>query len=260
MEENMSTKMEAANNESNVVREKKVVAIVSPKGGIGKSTIATHMATILNYMYRNNDFKVSILDADFLQRNIDTKRKKELEKLETDVKFKELVESLEMPLYQIDTTDEEYLIEIIEEMREESDILFVDLPGTLLNKKILESLLYINYILIPFYPEEEFEEDSTLNFIDNIIPILKGNKKKKLVDAAVIFNRYSETHEKMKVNPYESMAKKLDDRNFKYFNSKIYQRKDFQRHKSTILPIKPNPEDPASFYYVVQEFTKFIMN
>lgn len=247
-------------SDKKVKREKKIVAVVSPKGGIGKSTIITHLATILNYIYRKQDFKVSILDVDFLQRNIHNKRLKELEQLKTDDKFKELVDSMEIPLYDIDTADEEYMIDVMKEMAEENDILFVDLPGTLLNKTILESLLYINYILIPFYPEEEYEEETTRYFIQNIIPILQNNEKGNFKDAAVLFNRYTDSYENMHKNPFKEMEAELDKLGFKYFKSKIYQRKDFQKNKSTILPIKPNPKDPSSFYYIVQEFTKFIMN
>ena len=58
-----------------------VIAIISQKGGAGKSTVTTLLANIFFFIL---GFRIAVIDADYPQSSISKKRKKELEVITAD--------------------------------------------------------------------------------------------------------------------------------------------------------------------------------
>lgn len=219
--------------------EGKVISFISPKGGVGKSTITVIAATALNFLAK--DKKIAIIDGDFLQGSIYYMRKREEELYENDEKFRKLCDSKEIRHYDIVLAETKGLHEVILDLKKKYDYIFVDLPGTLSDPMIMLALLDINYLFIPVNPTDEFERNATMTFINSMIPIITSYQQNSLKEIRILFNMYKESFAKnTNSNYYDIFKEKAQEQKIKCFESKIYERTEIKKEKSTLLPLNYN--------------------
>lgn len=114
----------------------KICSLVNQKGGVGKSTITSLIA---NYIHFNTDYKVCVIDADNKQRTLEKVRKKDIELFGKD----------DANLYDILSVDSSNIKEIIESLIFEYDYIFIDLPGNILQKGVIECFFLVEYAFFP---------------------------------------------------------------------------------------------------------------
>lgn len=229
----------------------KVVSFFSPKGGTGKSTLTAVTATALNYLL--NDKDVCIIDGDFAQNTIMIHREKEEERLKNDDQFKFQCEGIKK--FPVFVCEKNTLVNTIEACKKKFDLILVDFPGTLIDDEILKAVLCVNYMILPV-GIDEYEVNSVLNFIDNMLPLLKDINKDIKVKA--LMNMYSDSFEnKNKVNPYETLKNDLNNHGIEVFSNKVYKRIEISRNRSTIIPLAYKP-GKDSIYNFFKEFISFI--
>lgn len=236
----------------------KVISFFSPKGGTGKTTLTMLTATALNFMVKNKD--VCILDADYVQKNVMRERMADEDAYKNNETFRAICESNKIRHYRIEISAPEDLFDSVEILREQCDYLFVDYPGTLLEQNILKSTMLLDYIFVPL-AIDKLEKSSVMAFFTETMPKLcKVNKSLKI---RVVFNMYKDSYALQRDNPYELLAKELDDMGIEYFKNRIYNRVELQRERSTLIPTsykttadgKPVPD---SFYNFFAEFMNYI--
>jgi cellulose biosynthesis protein BcsQ len=156
------------------MKQTKVVSIISTKGGEGKSSITTALASTLSQKPYN--LNVLVLDGDIMQRSISRHRDRE-NKLNGN-------ESMKEPFI-VKTIDpgEDMIVLLGNEksknnLRGEHDIIFIDVKGS--EDNIQYTLAVCDYIFIPLVADD-YDTDSTFLFM-KIINRVKEAKEKRGLD------------------------------------------------------------------------------
>lgn len=125
-----------------------IITFGTQKGGVGKTTLAIALA---NYLALNTDFKINVYDFDF-QSSLYKKWQED-----KDLDFE--------PLYDVNPIQEKGLdFNLLEELKESTDINIIDLAGTL-DEKYSDLLTYSDIIIIPF-EYSDISIKATLVFIN----------------------------------------------------------------------------------------------
>jgi len=158
----------------------KVVSIANQKGGIGKTTLSLLLCNTLSQEPYNLNIKLLDIDhqlsAYFLR--------------ETE---KEGKESFPYEIIQFkDIKNKEAYFNLLEELSHDTDFLFVDPPGNLLNLEAF--VMSLDYCFIPF-KAGDLDFHSSLKFIEFLEEHSKDRKKFNLPDTKLYFfvNDYKKT-------------------------------------------------------------------
>ena len=156
----------------------KVIGIINPKGGIGKSTLALHIAMGLHHIRVFNPTKsnkrVVLLDTDMPQYSLVNLRKIERNSLK-DAQYSFFKAKCDL-LYTngfeqlfIDSMPITELTESLEYNKKKYDFIIVDVGAKLSEENFNEDFLKcFDYILVPM--NEDFEQQrSTTEFVEKII-------------------------------------------------------------------------------------------
>lgn len=127
------------------------VAFSSPKGGVGKSVVTTIAASCLHYQ---TDKRVIVLDADFPQFSIYRMRERDIKQVNSEDFYKRLAFN-----QFTNGTKKAYPIlrgkpdNVLEQLKTISpgdvDIVLLDLPGTVGNEGVIDTISQLDYIFIP---------------------------------------------------------------------------------------------------------------
>lgn len=214
--------------------QNKTIAFISPKGGVGKSTL-TRLVSINMYCHFNDNKDnemLNILDLDYPQYTIANTRKKEQKILKTK-------EEVEDNIYYTSKYLKQYkngfnTLKINTGKIEDFDIVeykknapykytFIDIVGSAnaegYNQKFLQN---IDLIIIPF--SSEFDEiEVGLSFMNNIIKPLKENNLIK--NYAALLN----TADNRNIEHYEEIQEMIKSSGFNVFNTIIRDKKKYSR-------------------------------
>lgn len=144
------------------------IAFSSQKGGVGKSTFTTLLASLMHYKLGYN---IAVFDADFPQHSLMKMKNRDLEMvMENDI-LKKLAyrqfSTINKKAYPIFQFKAEEVLEAAYAFLESSpvliDAIFFDLPGTVNSPGILKALAGMNHILTPMTADRLVME-STLIF------------------------------------------------------------------------------------------------
>ena len=130
------------------------VAFENPKGGVGKSTLTALFAGYIHATAKETGLTVGVVDIDDAQNTIGKMRLFEATQQE----------SLDEE-YQVMNISSSEFIENMDFLKENFDIILVDFPGNLKQAGVVETLMMIDVLIIPFEPSK-IEIMHTINFFD----------------------------------------------------------------------------------------------
>lgn len=211
----------------------KVIGIINPKGGTGKSTLALHIAMGLHHIRVFNPNKsnnrVVLLDTDTPQYSLVNLRKIESDSLKDNSipAYKEKYDSIYTDGFEPLSINPKFTSEVIEclELNEHKyDFIIVDVGAKLYEEDFNEDFLkYFDYILVPM--NEDFEQQrSTVEFVEKtIIP----SSKKLGFEYDVVLNNIHHTKETYSKNLREI----LENNGFRFLNILISKKDKYVSYK-----------------------------
>jgi cellulose biosynthesis protein BcsQ len=220
------------------------VAFSTQKGGAGKTTLTVLVASYLHYV---KGYNVAVIDCDFPQHSIAEMRERDLQMAMEDEHYKlmayEQFSTLGKKAYVVIESSPENALEdakeVIEEMK--PDFLFFDLPGTINNPAVIDTLSYMDYIIAPISADRVVLE-STLQYIITVNDALITPGKAKIKGTYLLWNLVDGREKSELYEVYEEVIEKLGFPLFKTFlpDSKRFRREQSISHKalfrSTIFP------------------------
>ena len=139
------------------------IAIATQKGGVGKSTIATILAS---YMYFVKDHGVVIIDADHPQHTIKKLRKRELERFKQDESLVKaftstgkgqvypIADSRMVDVFERPTPEQASTFEKASLPQIGADTIIIDTPGSVAIEGLGTILKNVDQVIVPLEPEE----------------------------------------------------------------------------------------------------------
>lgn len=160
------------------------VAFSTQKGGAGKTTLTVLMASYFHYV---KGFNVAVVDCDFPQSSINDMRERDLKRVEKNEYCRSLAYEqftrLKKKVYPILNSKPEDAIAIAQEAVKKDntlDFVFFDLPGTIYNTAVIQTIATMDYIVCPVTADRVVME-SSLRFAslvnDHLISTGKSNIK-----------------------------------------------------------------------------------
>ena len=156
------------------------LSIASQKGGEGKTTLTSMVAGRLHYVL---GYRCLCVDADHQKSLLDLRRRDE-ETLGRKPEFQDMCNLFYSksgggyyPIFQLDDSHYENLDNLLSSILTNNlDVVMVDLPGTVKDPLVLETLLQIEYLFVPVTPDY-VSFDSALAY-----HLLLSNMQKKFAD------------------------------------------------------------------------------
>ena len=140
------------------------VAFSTQKGGAGKTTLTVLMASYLHYV---KGYDVAIIDCDFPQYSIHDMRKRDMDTIMKDDYYKvqayDLLRQLGKKYYPVVCSRAEDAISSAESLcrgEKMPDVIFFDLPGTINNAEIVNTVSRMDYIFTPIIADRVVMESS----------------------------------------------------------------------------------------------------
>lgn len=204
------------------------IAFENPKGGVGKSTLTALFAGYVHAMGENN-IKIGVVDIDDMQNTMGRLRQSESD--ETDSLKDE---------YEVMNISSSEFINQLDFLKENFDIILVDFPGNLKQNGVIETLHFIDIVIMPFEPNNT-DLSATLYFYENvyknIIKARKDNGMKTTVRG--VMNRVLPN-----VLEFKEIMKNKENLPFQLMDSYIKDsRVDYQRNLSTLSTNYHHPCD-----------------
>lgn len=204
------------------------IAFENPKGGVGKSTLTALFAGYVHAMGENN-IKIGVVDIDDMQNTMGRLRQSESDETE-NMKDE----------YEVMNISSSEFINQLDFLKENFDIILVDFPGNLKQNGVIETLHFIDIIIMPFEPNNT-DLSATLYFYENvyknIIKARKDNGMKTTVRG--VMNRVLPN-----VLEFKEIMKNKENLPFQLMDSYIKDsRVDYQRNLSTLSTNYHHPCD-----------------
>lgn len=211
----------------------KVIGIINPKGGIGKSTLTLHIAMGLHHIRVFNPNKsnnrVVLLDTDTPQYSLVNLRKIESDSLKNNsiLAYKEKYDSIYTDGFEPLSINPKFTSEIVESLeliKNEYDFTIVDVGAKLCDKDFNEDFLkYFDFILIPM--NEDFERQRiTVEFVDKIII---PSSKKLGFEYVVVLNNIHHTKETY----IKNLKEILENNGVRFLNTLISKKDKYVSYK-----------------------------
>lgn len=190
------------------------IAFSTQKGGVGKTTFTVLAASYLHYL---KGYSVAVVDCDYPQHSINMMRNRDITLLDTNVALHELAMSqfskIEKATYPILCTSPEKCISSVQKLVAKSDVefdfIFFDLPGSVNNPAVLETLSQMNYIFTPI-AADRISLESTLSFA-TVVKTLIVNDPETSCNGIYLFWNMVDGREKTNLyGAYEAIIRDLD--------------------------------------------------
>ena len=168
-----------------------LVAISNQKGGVGKSALTVVLASYLHY---EKDLNVAIIDCDSPQHSLVRMRERDKKAISASPYHQQLVEKqwerIQKRAYPIIGSTAEKAREAADKLAEKEnlDIVFVDLPGTVQSTGVFRTIVNMDYVLTPSIPDLIVMQ-STLSFATTVLDYAKSQKDVPLKDIIFFWNR-----------------------------------------------------------------------
>ena len=140
------------------------VAFSTQKGGAGKTTLTVLVASYLHYV---KGYNVAVVDCDFPQYSIHDMRQRDMDAVLKDEHYKvmayEQFTRLGKKAYPVVCSRPEKAPEAARQLSESAnppDYIFFDLPGTINNESIVNTLATLDYIFTPISADRVVMESS----------------------------------------------------------------------------------------------------
>ncbi len=170
------------------------VAVSNQKGGVGKSTLTTSLASYLHYVMEKN---VLVVDCDYPQHSISNLRDRDKKQIMASQNLQQIMVErhertgrkafrlVNSPSDQGCRTARSYLKENADF---DCDIVFLDLPGTLNTEGVLNTIINTDYVITPIIPDRMIMQ-STLSFSKTVRETVMKKPGIPLKDILLLWNR-----------------------------------------------------------------------
>lgn len=222
------------------------IAFSSQKGGVGKSTFTTIVASILHYRLGYN---IAVFDCDFPQYSLEKMRTRDMATVMENDQFKRMAykqfTTINKKAYPIMKHKAESLLEAAHDFAESStvpiDVIFFDLPGTVNTPGILKALAGMHYIFTPITADRLVME-STLVFTQLMTDVIMKKGETSIENISLFWNQV-DGRERSPL--YDIYNKLISDLGLNLMQSQIMNSMRFRKEneadaktvfRSTLLP------------------------
>lgn len=245
-----------------------IIAFSTQKGGVGKSTFTTLIASILHYRMGYN---VAVFDCDFPQYSLIQMRDRDLKTVMQNEVLKKMAHkqftTINKKAYPIFQSKTDTVLQELEAYVVDSevvpDVVFLDLPGTVNTAGILSTLANVHYIFSPITADRVVLE-STLSFTDVLTNILMKKKHTEIKSIQLFWNQVDGRE---KTPLYENYNKVIKDLGLQLMETSITDSKRFRKEgetvaktvfRSTLLPADPKLMILCRLDQFMEEFLRIV--
>ncbi len=245
------------------------IAFSTQKGGVGKSVFSVLAASYLHY---KQDYNVLFVDCDYPQSSLLKMRQRDLKAIEQDdfikTKFAKQVEQINKPPYPILCSSPELAIDVantyLDSCEERVDIVFVDLPGTVLTGGVLQTISQIDYVFSPITADRMVLE-SSVAFAMAANSALVGGEGCNIKSVHLFWNMVDRRE---RTDLYDLYNQSFREIGLLVLNTYIPDTKRFKKEysagskdqifRSTIFPYTPRVESGTNFKELLAEIMGII--
>lgn len=212
----------------------------SQKGGVGKSTIAEIMASVLHY---HRHYNLLVIDCDETQNSFSALRKRDHFILTSENKMgqslKEVFTSYGRKAYSVVSANVTQAKKLSDKLCKELgdiDIVFFDLPGRMNTAELLMFSLSLDYIITPIEPDIQSMSSSLI-----YASTLQESRSKlnpayvKIKDILVVWNKVNRSVRKDTIDTFSPMIRDLK---LNLLDSMLYASKKFSLELGEARDIK----------------------
>jgi len=228
-----------------------IISLLSQKGGVGKSTLTM---MLLNALYYYFDISVLLIDADYPQNSIYKKRQDELDAVKEDPYLQKCFDRIHQNKqpYPIIKSNLLECTTLIEQYRNEYDLIFVDTTGTINQPGIVELLDIINFFFIPAF-QDDLSLISSIELYDIIHKQVQPNSE-AFMDCNLIFNKVPAKNQVTYIK--EDLRGKIP-----FIEQVVSAYTAYERtHRSTIFPMPKGKKETDKFFLFVDAFLTTIQS
>ncbi|TDN39868.1 ParA family protein [Hymenobacter sp. UV11] len=239
------------------MKEPKVIAFATQKGGAGKSTISVHVASALCYIY---GYKVAIVDCDYPQNTVNVYRTKDKQMLASDSAFQKRLLKQDIKPYPIVISSVEKAVDSIEKLEQQGfDFILVDTPGTINITGLPELLRMVQYIFLPM------EADlgtiaSTMGYMQILSKFLKSTQldpdESNLLGYYAFWNKFVKSEKK---STYDKAAQLLKEKNLPLLDSRIELMISYKEKRSTMFSLPEKELDKLGMGRLIMEMLSIVL-
>jgi cellulose biosynthesis protein BcsQ len=244
------------------------VSIYTQKGGVGKSTMTTLLASLLHYRLGYN---VVVVDCDFPQHSLFNMRERDKRAVMENEFHKKLAmkqfQSINKKAYPILKCKSERALEqatgFISQTAVQPDLVFFDLPGTANTQGVLTALKAMDFIFSPITADRLVLE-STLAFSEVFLrlPVIEGSSK-----SPSLWLFWNQVDGREKTSLYDAYQNVIDSLSLSVMDTRIMDSKRFRKEtddtanyvfKSSLLPADPQLLKTTRLDRFVREFLTIV--
>jgi cellulose biosynthesis protein BcsQ len=231
-----------------------ILAFANQKGGTGKSTIGTHVASILYYNY---GYKVAMADFDYPQNSLAAYRKKDLNLLETDAKTVARFRKQAIKPYPIiQSSVESSNADLVTLMEGGYDFILADTPGTLNLKGLPDLIRSIDYMFLPMEADAG-TVSSTMGYMKTLSQFLQAqDSSSNLVSFHSFWNKYLKSERKL---PYEKIEELFKNNDFNILKSRVESLLTYRDNRSTIFSLPERELEKLGLGGLVMEILSLVV-
>jgi len=244
------------------------IAFSSQKGGVGKSTFTTLVASTMHYRLGYN---VAVFDADFPQHSLMKMKKRDLAMIMQNEALKKLAykqfTTINKKAYPIMQHKADSVLEAAHEFVNASsvgvDLVFFDLPGTVNTPGILKALTGMHHIFTPI-KADRFVMESTLIFTQLLQDVIMKKGKTSIETINLFWNQVDGRESTPLYGVYNQLIEQLG---LSLMQSQIRNSTRFHKEseadsrtvfRSTILPPDERLMKASQLDLFIEEFLKII--
>lgn len=244
------------------------VAFSSQKGGVGKSTFTTLVASTMHYRLGYN---VAVFDADFPQHSLIKMKDRDLKMVMDNETLKKLAykqfTTLNKKAYPILQHKADNVLDAAREFINTSavpvDVIFFDLPGTVNTSGILKALAGMHHIFTPITADRVVME-STLVFSQLLQNIIMKQGETSIESINLFWNQVDGRESTPLYNVYNKL---IDELGLSLMQSRIKNSTRFRKEsevdsknifRSTLMPPDERLMKACQLDIYINEFLKII--
>ncbi|MBX3242272.1 MAG: ParA family protein [Chitinophagaceae bacterium] len=244
------------------------ISFSTQKGGVGKSTITTLLASLLHYRF---GFNVVVLDCDFPQHSLSKMRERDLKTvMQNDYHKKAAMKQFQAinkkayPVIRCKADEAlDKALEYVQQSAAHPDMIFFDLPGTANTKGVLTTLKAMDFIFSPI-TADRFVVESTLGFAKAFLQLPEIENANKEQVFWLFWNQVDGREKTMLYEAYQTVIEQLG---LSIMNTRIMDSKRFRKEtddtgnyifRSSLLAAEPGLLKTTKMDLFVQEFLKIV--
>ncbi len=189
------------------------IAFSSQKGGVGKSTFTTLVASLLHYRL---GYHVAVFDCDFPQHSLMQMRARDMSSIMSNEVYKKLAHkqftSINKKAYPVVQYRADGVLDAVAQYLQSSpvpvDVVFFDLPGTVNSAGILKTLAGMHHIFTPIIADRVVME-STLIFTQVLNDVVRKQGTTAIQSINLFWNQVDGREKSDLYNVYENLINNL---------------------------------------------------